>query len=448
MTQDAQNFPVPDSADSSHSDHHDPAYLQAAAGKVTADAQPAGHEHEASHRLQISTPEEILAYIQCTLGFRPTDSLVMIAFDHQALSTVIRCDLPEALQKTLQSNTLESVTFFDFGLTEPQELQLMDLGKKLGELMARESATTGCLLVYFADTLSVSDHHALAAAGTVNAMLTAQFGLAKIPVEESWLIHHQQLWHLRCTVTTECEVQGDAIGDPVLTDIFHTLDPQGNSRHPQQAMRKLAFPQTSNMSSKSPPDTQALLEQRPKVVLDWLSRWEQRLREGPTMLYSDHVAQLLAALEHPRLRDAVLAMACFDFTTALHGMVALGQLPDQMTVLAGVQGNIEDGLAVKDCLQGQSERAPDWQRIAALERLCHQLLPLSDLHSGGVVVGLLAWIEWVRGRGSIALGYVRQARKHFPTERFLLILEDVLRQGVVAGWTTRMDSAWSPGNAA
>ena len=406
--------------------------------------------HELTRRHQVATPEELLAYIQSSLGFRPTHSLVVVAFSEQQLSTVVRCDLPAALHQILQSDTLESVTFFDFGIIETQELQLMELGKYLGQLMAREPSTTGCLLVYLASDVNVSDHQALAATGTVNALLTAQFALQNILIEESWLIHHDQLWHLRCAATTDCEVQGDALGDPEATVLFQRLDPQGQTRRENQASsRRLIFPPAPSVGAKDCSSSlQEIMEQRPKVVLKWLHRWDDHLSRGPAMLHTDQVVELLAALEHSMIRDTVLSMACFDLNTSIRGMLALDKFPDQLALASGLQSKAQDGVAVSECLFGESERNPNWQRIAALERLCRQLLPLSDQSSGGRVAGLLVWIEWVRGRGSVALDYLRQARKHFPAERTLIMLENVLRQGSVAAWATRTDSAWTPRHAA
>ena len=401
------------------------------------------------HRIQISSPAEVLAYIQCTLGFEPTNSLAAVAFANNKMSTVVRCDLPEALQHMLRSDTPESVTFMDFGMTETQELQFIDIGRHIGELMAREPSTSSCLLIYLADDVTVSDQHALAVLGTANAVITAQFGVQGVPVNESWLMHHHTLWHLRCAATTDCVVQGEAVDDPKATKIFQTLDPLGSTaaKHKSEA-RRLLFPPASTGTPRREIDTPALLEYRPQVVLNWLTLWDKQLREGPAMMHSHELAELLSALEHPRIRDAILATACFDVPTAIRGMVALGQFPGQLATLANLHNSLSDGITVKDCLKGQSERVPNWTRISELERLCHQLLPLSDAHSGGVVAGLLVWIEWVRGRGSIALSYGRQARKHFPTEQFLGVLEGFLRQGTVAGWATRTETAWTPQHAA
>ena len=83
-------------------------------------------------RLKISSPEDVLAYIQCTLGFAAKNSLVVVAFAGRQLSTVVRCDLPQPIQQMVRSDTPECVTYMDFGLTESQELQLIDVGVILG----------------------------------------------------------------------------------------------------------------------------------------------------------------------------------------------------------------------------------------------------------------------------------------------------------------------------
>src|SRR5699024_11263354 len=112
--------------------------------------------------------------------------------------------------------------------------------------------------------------------------------------------------------------------------------------------------------------------------------------------------------------------ACFDVQTAIRGMLALEQFPNQLALVAGEQSNMQDGLATRGCPLGESDRIPDWQRIAVLERLCHQLLPLADHRSGGGLSGMLVWIECVRGRGRLALAFLRQALALFLTVNILI----------------------------
>lgn len=428
--------------------NHKDQNLDAASGAVPLYTLP-NTTTSSARRLTVSSPEEILAYIQCTLGFRPTNSLVAVAFSGKQLSTVARCDLPDALQHMLRSDTPESVTFLDFGLTNAQELQLIDIGRHLGKLIAKEPSTTSCMLLYISEEVTIADQQALSVVGMANSIIAAQFGLQRVFVEESWFIHHSLLWHLRCAATLECIVQGEEVGDPERTELFQSLDPLGSTTLQQSATaRRLTFPPVPLPAARKVPDTQRLLEQQPGLVLDWLKRWDEQLSHGPQMLHSTQVAEFLTSLEHTRVRDAIVALACFDFTTALRGMVTLGQFPSGLAMAAEVSTSPSDGLLVRDCMRGQSERAPDWQRVQELERLCHQLLPLSDAGSGGAVAGILVWIEWARGRGSVAATYVKQARKRFPTNHLLSLLEDFLRYGQVAGWAMCTESAWSAQHAA
>lgn len=406
-------------------------------------------QNPADGRLKISSPEDVLAYIQCTLGFAAKNSLVVVAFAGRQLSTVVRCDLPQPIQQMVRSDTPECVTYMDFGLTESQELQLIDVGRYIGQLMASESTTTSCLVLYLCDDVTISNQQALSVTGVANSVIAAQFGLQRVPVEQSWLIHHSLLWHLRCASTTECSVQGSDVGSPEETDIFRSLDPEGlTSQEPLPASRKLLFPPAPLTLREHPADTQRLLNEQPQLVLDWLNLWDNNVDTGPQMLDSQQVAAFLESLEHARVREAIVALVCFDINTAIQGMAALEKFPTSVLAAADLAPNFLDGLTVRDCMEGTSDRAPDWQRVQQLERLCHQLLPLSDARSGGVVAGILVWIEWARGRGSIAMTYAKQARKHFPTEQFLITLEKFLSQGRVAGWATRKGSAWSPQHAA
>lgn len=429
--------------------HIDPFAFYAVPIRPEISSQLDGPDENISQRVQVREPEELLAYVQSTLGFRPKDSLVVVAFANDQLSTVVRCDLPVAVQDMLRADTPECVTFLDFGLTETQELQLIDIGCHLGRLLAKEPSTTSCLVMFVTDDVTVSDQHVLAVSGAANALIAAQFGLQRVPVEESWIVHESMLWHLKCPATTECDVQGKTLSDPERTEVFAALDPQAKtSQLTSNDARNLIFPPFSATKPRDKPDTKTLLENRPQTVVDWLRLWDEHLSDGPKMMHSDQVATLLEAIEHPRVREAVMALACFDFTTAIQGMVTLGQFPRDVAALADVQLSLADGITVQDCIPGRSERAPNWQRVSALERLCRQLLPLSDALSGGVVAGLLIWVEWARGRGSIALRYATQARKRFPAEQFLVTLEGFLRQGLVAHWATRAHSAWNPQHAA
>src|SRR5699024_6143098 len=231
--------------------------------------------------VRATSPEDLLAYVQCTLGFCPKNSFLVVAFAGEQLSTVVRCDLPESLQYMLRSDTPECVTYMDLGLTEAQQLQMLDIGRHISQLMVKEPSTTSCVVVYLADNVTVSDHQALSTVGSINSIITNQFELQQIPVEESWLIHHDTLWHLRCAATTECVVQGRSLGNPELTQIFRTLDPQRvTSVQATEKVRQLIFPPVQDGQSLRP-NNQNILANRPELVLNWLKLWDDNVSNGP-----------------------------------------------------------------------------------------------------------------------------------------------------------------------
>src|SRR5699024_7532300 len=105
------------------------------------------------------------------------------------------------------------------------------------------------------------------------------------------------------------------------------------------------------------------------------------------------------SLVHPQVREALQPGAGFDTTTANRGMPTRARFPAQIGAVANLQKSVPYGVAVKDAMYGQSDRGSDWHSVGQLERLCHQLLPLADVQTGGVVAGILVWIEWIKGRG-------------------------------------------------
>src|SRR5699024_12082001 len=103
---------------------------------------PSGLRPSAATSVHVKSPEDLLAYIQCTLGFRPINYLVAVAFSQRQLSPVVRCNLPDALQNMLRSDMPDAVSFLDYGLTEDQELQFIRTGRHLAELMTDDPLTT------------------------------------------------------------------------------------------------------------------------------------------------------------------------------------------------------------------------------------------------------------------------------------------------------------------
>lgn len=436
MTQQQNHFPV-DPTDSLHNSRRAPSGASPTRGSA----------HDGPPR--IATPADLMAYVQATLGFRPVDSMILVAFEGHRPGTVIRCDLPEPLRQFLGQPDVNHVDFLDTALQNDDELLCIGLGQHLGKLLTRHAKPSTCMVVYTAQNARVPDLEAVASVGVIHGIMGSQLRLQGLCVDEAWYLSNGHLWHIQCAATLDCTVQAEPVGDPETTAVFHDLDPEQRSKRTARSLtKKLPFPPGSAAPPLSITDVDVLLTDSTQQVLDWLSTWDKRLCSGPNMLDTGIVTALLSPLDYPVLRKAVLSIACFDLGTTLRGTQNFGPLLDVSQLEPNMGRAAEDAYNVAACLEARSPRPPDWERVAALERLCLQLLPLADNRSGGELAGMLAWIEWARGRGSIAMDYVRQAMKRFPSNSFVYELSTQLHRGDVAAWATRATSAWRPQHAA
>lgn len=411
----------------------------------------AGSQPEAKPKLAttLETPADLMAYVQASLGFRPVDSMILVAFEGRQPATVIRCDLPEPLRQFLCQPDVSHKDFLDTALQSDDELLCIEIGQHLGRLLTQHTAPSACMVVYTAENVRVSDLEAIACVGTIHGIIGSQLRLQGLCVDEAWYLSNGHLWHIQCAATLECTVQAVPVGDPEVTTVFRDLDPGRRSAQSARDMtKKLPFPPWTTAVPADIVDFESLLAEHSQEVLDWLHTWDDRLGCGPKMLDTRSVTDLLSPLAYPILRQAVLTTACFDLPTTLRGTQRLVPVLDKWQSASSLQRSTEDINNVTACLEATSPRPPDWQRVAALERLCLQLLPLADNHSGGELAGMLAWIEWARGRGSIAMDYVRQAMKRFPANTFIYEMSTQLHRGDVATWATLASSAWTPQHAA
>lgn len=63
---------------------------------------------------------------------------------------------------------------------------------------------------------------------------------------------------------------------------------------------------------------------------------------------------------------------------------------------------------------GTSANPPQWERIDALDSLLHHLVPYAEQEQMEELLGLKAWIEWIRGRGSHATAFAEEAQRLAP----------------------------------
>jgi ATP/maltotriose-dependent transcriptional regulator MalT len=93
-------------------------------------------------------------------------------------------------------------------------------------------------------------------------------------------------------------------------------------------------------------------------------------------------------------------------------------------------------------LLGGTREAPDWDRVARLERLARSMTAMEAPEVRAPALALLGWVCWVRGRGTKAAAYLRRSLTVVPGYRFSELFARVVESGEVAGWARRPETAW------
>lgn len=75
----------------------------------------------------------------------------------------------------------------------------------------------------------------------------------------------------------------------------------------------------------------------------------------------------------------------------------------------------EDGLGLfAESIWGVSAATPKWERVDALTALLRHLMPYSLGEQRAEILGLRAWVEWIRGSGSTATVFAEEVRREYP----------------------------------
>ena len=95
-----------------------------------------------------------------------------------------------------------------------------------------------------------------------------------------------------------------------------------------------------------------------------------------------------------------------------------------------------------EVLLGLAPAVPDWGRMARLDRVLAQLCADSGPEARAAGLTGRGWIEWCRGRGSIADALFRQAQQEYPGYRLAELLAELAVRGTLCGWAARREAAW------
>lgn len=147
---------------------------------------------------------------------------------------------------------------------------------------------------------------------------------------------------------------------------------------------------------------------------------------------------LSRSLESRSIRDALIPLAAESLDLALQVLPAGS---------AGTQAEQEhramSWLVYRDSVLGESGHAPRWDRVDRLARalqICH---PTALGGARENIYGLMAWVEWARGRGSAAGGFIDYCLDRYPDNVLCRLIDELMRRGQICPWARVKEHSWA-----
>ncbi|TLP79526.1 DUF4192 family protein [Nesterenkonia sphaerica] len=355
-------------------------------------ADPGHPAPPAAPPLNIERPGDALALVQHTFGRLPADSLVIIGFRAGITGGHLRVDLASVRQRPEQ------------------------MGEQCAEWIAgpaAEPVPNAAMALIFDTAPAVSD-----AADRYMPMLRAlQAGLlerAEAPLVQVW---HIEQGYIRDYHTGADKRSGGPSGEHAESALNQTLQripslETTRARSPQEALTRFLAPnplaaaeqQTRVRQHQAPPPTRG-----EAVIALWEAALGRSLREGTTHHAADagwihhspeQAAALLRTLEDPDHVELLMALTVTN-------VEAVGRIHQR--------GKADPGAgALIDAAWGVAGAPPQWPRVESLVALLRQLLPYAQQLQRAQLLGLRAWVEWLRGSGSTASAFAETVREQHP----------------------------------
>ncbi|MHA7154978.1 DUF4192 domain-containing protein [Arthrobacter sp. TMN-50] len=398
---------------------------------------------------QVTSAADILSYVLHTLGFQPTESLVLLTMCGKRIGATLRVDLPN------------------------DDLCPDDYAARVCSILASDTSADGALLVlYTADSWAL---HSGPPRQELVRCLKKSLYASGLLLRYGWLVTDAFWRDYFCDDPGCCPWPGHPL-DSVTDSTLNT----------ELVFRGSSFAQSLSaaVQGETPQPWADPLEiahrcenQQERLGSRWttapqfaatLALWDFLLASptGPDPL-GDHdiAAHLLASLISRSLRDAVLVSAALGKETAVRGAAGNGvQRPGRGTPdlppAAWKLLDLDPGYAVPtsrdtagqrhtrefcDVLIGQYRGHLLWDRVDTAHQLFSRLSAVATGEPRVALLTMLGWIEWARGRGSRAHVYLQEALKEMPGYSLAGLLEQVVARGMLAEWSRDKELAWRNG---
>jgi hypothetical protein len=275
-----------------------------------------------------------------------------------------------------------------------------DYARRVVTYLAADEKATGVLLAVYMD----ADEHPNPHIGHLEA-ISRELTLAAMPLKDAWLVTPT---HWRGLLADTGNQPVEAITDSRLNaELIYA----GSNHHEDTANYG---PFTGGAG------TETLIQGAiPSASLEDITAarkfWTRTLATGPQEPDVDTAVQLIAALHNPIIRDL---MMCDVVTNGL---------PADFRDI----GSIVLGTGI----------TPDWARVDTAQHAARALIAAAPEGFRAPMLCLIGWLEYLKGRASVAVEHFDLAEADTPGYRLAQLLTEVVSRGNIAG------TAQNPGTA-
>ena len=439
----------------------------------------------APDHLKITGPEDILGFIPHSLGYWPDNSLVAMTLQGKRLGATLRVDLPEP--------------------SRCRGPALAAFARTVRDYLEADEEADGTLLAIFSAPGDTADGGGPADGGPPGAggdvpddgispslarllgELELTLGAAGLPVRDAWLIGERYWRNAHCIDPSCCAPPGRPIEEIRNSRLNAELVFRGSSVGAAPGRSARGRPSAGDPPAPVEP---AALEAEQGWAREFSGRWRnraqfqtvlevwERVLDAATRLAGHTSGRRPAGVPAAALpaglagylratlcvapwRDAVLVMAAAGRAAAEAGADEFGVFdagPDEPAPLPELEGFPPAAVApgpapgeattagetpgYGDVLLGLLPPAPDWARLAGLDRVLSHLGGCGGGEAKAAALTGRGWIEWCRGRGSFADALFTAAAAEEPGYRLAELLAELGRRGTLCGWARRRDAAW------
>lgn len=358
---------------------------------------PESHPINAASPLNLDRAGDALALVRHTFGELPEDSLVLVGLRDGATGGHLRLDLSPALQRPSESAISASVWIAG---EEADPVPEAAFAVVLGDVEP-----------------SISSQRTEPLRQALRRTLETEFG---VPLLKVWQVGAGFVRDAECHEPQCCPYPGASVdeelhqalqrcpqlqsvpaerpAEQVLADFLSPLDTDDSGAAEQGAAPAGDDGGTDSLRASllSPEDPATGFD--PVAVSLWDIALTQTLRTGSTRWAEtpERRMRMVNSLSSERQLESLIVCAA-EGADAAHSDTAVRR---HRSVLMGCTG-----------------RAPAWDRVEALDHLLHGIMTDAREHCVHLLA-LKAWIEWAKGRGSVADSAVQRCLDQDPHHQF------------------------------